>query len=123
MVIDVPKSVGIWRERLQLIATTTEHTLMSEPVPPGETWDASLIAVYDDTTAAADALIGIWTGGYLHVVALVTNIGAVWNATYWQSVQLREGERLAVKFTSVVAGDVLEVHLTGEKHSKSSKVL
>lgn len=108
--------IGIWRERLTVVADDTSETVYSEVVPPGELWHIDEIGVKDNTTAAADCEVYLDTAGYKHHYWYFANVGTVFNQNATAEIWLREGERLGFDWTSVVAADILEMHISGEKH-------
>lgn len=112
---------GLWRERLTVVADAATEVVMTEPVPPGETWYIQRVVVNDSTTAAADVEVGIWSGAYNHVLAVQANVGADTWCPLVLETWLREGEQLCFDWSSVVAADVLEMHLSGSKHYLSGK--
>lgn len=108
--------IGVWRERLTVIADDTSETAYSEPVPPGEIWHVDEVGLKDSATAAADCEVAIETGGYDHHYWYFANVGTIFNQNATAEIWLREGERLKFSWTSVVAADILEMHISGEKH-------
>lgn len=107
------KAIATWREQLRESAGGTTHTLLSDPVRPGESWYLARVSVKDATTAGAVVDVFITSGGVPHHVhrfaAGSLDIWSDYNVESW----LREGEQVRIDFSAVVAADVLHAHLTG----------
>ena len=109
------KTMGVWRERITLVATTASHTMYSEPVPEGERWYLQRVTVRDDTTANADCLVSIDAVTHKHPLYYFSNLTANVESSQTIECWLRDGERLQFDWTDVVAADKLFVHVTGHK--------
>ena len=114
------KLENLWRERLISDATSTEVIQDSSVVPPGEIWYLKRLALRNDTTSGSDVLVSIVTAGYEHVVYYAKDlVSGEWTSVNLE-IYLREGEFLRLDWTSVVSGDRLTAHLTGERlHGQS----
>jgi len=109
------KTMGVWRERITLVATTTSHTMYSEPVPEGERWYLQRVCVRDDAAAFADCLLSIDAGTHKHPLYYFANTGTDLEVCQPIECWLREGERLQFDWKDVAAADKLFVHVTGHK--------
>jgi len=115
------KTMGVWRERITLVATDTTATLYSDKVPEDERWYLQRVSVRDDTTGNADCLVCIDAGTHVHPLYYFGNITKDVEKSDSIECWLRAGERLQFDWTDIVAGDKLFVHVTGHKQGTEQK--
>ena len=88
-------------------------SLLSETVKPGYLYCVQRVVIEDETTAYTDVRIAVRDGGRDVLIAEQDNPAV--DTLYWydQSFYMREGQRLAVLFTGLTAGDDIKAYVTG----------
>ena len=110
--------IAVWRERLRLVATATAGIVDGEIVLPIQRWYLQNVAVKNDTTANSDCILSVYDGSYSHVLYYFENLGSnVWSNVKI-SLWLMEMERIRLEWSSIISGDILDVHISGQKRFK-----
>ena len=103
------------RINLKLTASTTTHDVSTDKVKTGEQWKIDQIIVRNNTRANSDVEVYINTGAYYHAVDFVRGIAESEWAKLDIDLTLKEGESLRFYWTDVADGDVLDMHITGDR--------
>ncbi len=94
---------------------TTDITVKTEIVPPGEIWCLQGIAYENETTAGGTFRRYIEGHGYNHYLAEHTSPGAAELIFTDKLLYLLPGERLVIRQATCTASDVLALYVHGYK--------
>ena len=108
------KIVGLYRERLKATSTATVTTLFSQHVPHNMVLFITRFAIYNGDTVARNFELCVCGHGYNHIIDNVNAVGTLEYRTSRTMVYLRENERLAVRFSGLASGKIMEAHITGQ---------
>ncbi|GAI29726.1 unnamed protein product [marine sediment metagenome] len=108
------KIIGLYRERLKGVSTNTVKTLYSNPVPHNMVLFITRFAIYNGDIEARNFEICLCGHGYEHIVDNIVNILSLGYRTSRTMVYLTENERLAIRFSEIAEGKVMEAHITGQ---------
>jgi len=110
--------MGMWREHVSKVSGATSVTVYSEPVPPGERWFLQRVVLVDETTDAANCLVGIDARTHSHPLYYFKDLVKAEYGSQELKAWLFEGERLRFDWTDVGAADQLRIFITGHKQGE-----
>jgi len=108
------KIIGLYRERLKGTSTATVTTLYSQHVPHNMVLLITRFAIYNGDDANRNFELCVCGHGYNHIVDNVNAVGTLEYRTSRTMVYLQENERLAIRFSGLASGKIMEAHITGQ---------
>lgn len=102
-----------YRERLNLTAEGDTAVISSSPVRYGWYREIQRVTIINKTEARGKAVPLIGGYGYNHVIDSTLNLSTDWQNLLCGEIVLREEEYIQVVFSELMAGDNIEVILTG----------
>lgn len=105
--------IPVLRRRLRATSTGTTAVMDFDPVPLGTVWQLLRVAVRNQVSANSAVEIGVVEADEFHALVSIATTTANAFVTAVCEVPVREGEVVRARWYSIVANDVLDVHLTG----------